>query len=245
MLARPGALGDAQRRAGGRGREERAGDAGPRHGEEDRALAAAELVRTGRHVEARLVQIDAHDVVHPCPVPAALVGLLTGARRHEPLDVRAIGVRRAPPIGSDRGVHQPWVDGDERLVLQVHRRRARRAERLDEHVGAARQVEQRLTTRGRRRVEGDATLAALPHHVAGTRRCRVGPLHTHDVGAVVGEQHRGHRSGDAVGDVDHPDAVEDPSHDGPPFHHDQFALLYREHHRGFVMGALERNVGPG
>ena len=78
---------------------------------------------------------------------------------------------------------------------------ARRAER-EEHlaIGVVAQVERR------------APLAPQPHACAGELGERIarGRLDPGDAGAVIGEQHAGHRSGDAPRQVEHLDALEDP-----------------------------------
>ena len=158
-----------------------------------------------------------------------------------------IGGRGVAPVGGDRRVHEAWVDGDAGRRARG-RARPRRPGGTTPASTSARPARSSSASRppGVAEVEGDAALAAVPHHVAGrsapprparSTRTTSAPWSASSI-VVIGPAM-------PVAEVEHPDAVEDPSHDGPPFHHDQFALLYREHHRGFVMGALERNVGPG
>ena len=121
VLADAGALDDVEPGARRRRRQQRGAEAGPRHGEEDRAFPAAELVGAGGHVEAGLGEVDAHDVVHPGAVPAALVGLQPGAGRDQPLDVGPVGRRGVAAVGGDRRVHEAGVDGAQVVVLEAER----------------------------------------------------------------------------------------------------------------------------
>ena len=212
VLADAGALDDVERGARRRRRQQGRAEAGPRHGEEDRALPAAELVGAVGHVEAGRRQVDAHDVVHARAVPAALVGLQAGAGGDEPLDVRPIGGRGVPAVGGDRRVHEARVDRPQCVVLQAECRGVGRPERLDRDVGARRQVEHGVTTVRRRQVEHHVPRAPVPHDLTGPVGAHARRLDAHDVGTVVRQQHRGDRPGDAGAQVEHADAGEDAVH---------------------------------
>jgi hypothetical protein len=83
---------------------------------------------------------------------------------------------------------------------------------LEEHVGGPDQLEHRGHRGGVLEVHRDARPAAgqqvgLPR--PGARRT-AGPLDAHDVGAQVGEHHRGVRTRPDPGQLDDPDAAERP-----------------------------------
>ena len=77
--------------------------------------------------------------------------------------------------------------------------------------------EQTVAVGGVVQVEHRAALPAVPHLGAAERARRVATrwLDLRDLRAVVGEQHRGHRAGDAGREVEHHDAVEHTGHAFP------------------------------
>ena len=97
-------------------------------------------------------------------------------------------------------------------MLQAEGDRLRRAQRLQQDVGARRQIEHRVPAVGRSQVDLDTARAAVPHHLARPVRTAAGCLHADYVGAVVRQQHRRDRPGDAGAEVQHPDPVEDARH---------------------------------
>ena len=102
------------------------------------------------------------------------------------------------PLG-EGGVVEPELPRPGRTVV-VH-----------QDVGGGQQIVERGAVVGLLEVEDDAALAAHPRVEArtGADGGSRGRLDRDDVGAGLGQQQRRHRAGDAVGEVDDPDAVED------------------------------------
>ena len=92
-----------------------------------------------------------------------------------------------------------------------------RPEALDHDVRTARQREEHLAIGCVAKVERRAPLAAQPHARAGELGEGIarGRLDPGDAGAVIGEQHAGHGSGDAPRQVEDLDAPEDPAGGSP------------------------------
>ncbi len=71
-------------------------------------------------------------------------------------------------------------------------------EAFDKHIGAPRQVQEKLAVRAALEVEDRAALAAIPHPVSGLMPDGVaaGRLEFRDLGAVIAKQHPRHRARD-------------------------------------------------
>ncbi len=91
-------------------------------------------------------------------------------------------------------------------------------EALHDDVGALGQSEEGREPGLGAKIEASAALAAMPDPVSrlpgkgiATRR-----LDPRDLRAVVGEEHRGHRTGDPPGEIEHTYAIKDPRHRPEP-----------------------------
>ena len=120
----------------------------------------------------------------------------------------------------DAAVDEAGVGGAQRLRAEpppVHR--AWR-ESLDQHVGGRHQLVEVPAALFGAEVGDDALLAAVPHQEAvrvhGAQPVAVGQFHLDDPRARVGQDHPGHRRGDARRpDLDHVEAGTDLSHRSP------------------------------
>src|SRR5262249_44222634 len=87
-----------------------------------------------------------------------------------------------------------------------------RAEVVDHHVAAARQLAHQLDSARIAQIDRDTALAAVQvaeQPAASLRGVgRIGPFDLDDVGAVIGEHARRHRPGDDPGKVEHADPFE-------------------------------------
>ena len=127
----------------------------------------------------------------------------------------AMGVRAvlAPPGHPPE--HQLRVAGEALVGPDAEALHHARPEPLDQRVGALDEVEQRGDAVGVLEVDGDVAPAAAARRrragVVGRRAAhRLGAVDADDVGAHVGEQHRGERAGPDAGDLDDPVAVSGP-----------------------------------
>ena len=98
----------------------------------------------------------------------------------------------------------------QRLVADAELLGGARRERLDHDVGAPRERQERVAIAVVAQVEHGRPLAAVPHAVplGLLERRAVGRFDPDDVGAVVGEHHRGHGTGGPPRQVEHEQAVE-------------------------------------
>jgi hypothetical protein len=165
-------------------------------------------VQTGHHVEQR----DAGAV-------RLAVGL--AGQAHEPGDglhdqvvAGQLLAARAAAEAADRGVDDPGVVRRHGGVVQAEAAQAAGLEVLDEHVGAAGQLLRQHQVVGVLQVEGDRPLVAVDAEVVrgdpvadrrlpGAGVVAGGALDLHDLGAEVGEQHRGIGPGEDPREVGH------------------------------------------
>ena len=131
--------------------------------------------------------------------PAALLPLQAGARGHQRIVAGPIGVLVVAPVGGDRAVDQPRVRLGQGRVVDPQPLRGPRGEALDQHVGLRGQREEACLVGLVLEVEHRAALAALPHLVAelAAERISGGRLDLGDLRALVCQEHRRHRTGDA------------------------------------------------
>ena len=95
-------------------------------------------------------------------------------------------------------------------MVDAQSRRDTRTEALDDHVGVVDQREEPLVVGLGLQVEGESLLSPPPHERAGERLEGVAArrLDARDVGALVGEDHAGHRAGDAPREIEDGDVVQ-------------------------------------
>jgi hypothetical protein len=125
-------------------------------------------------------------------------------------------VRAGFPVAGDRHVHQPRVDRPQRRVVDAQARRHARTVVLQEHVGAAGQLEEDLVSLGGLEVQRDAALVAVERQERGVDAVAGGAagggvplplagdrLHLDHVGAQVAQAHRRERPGHRDRQVEH------------------------------------------
>ena len=196
------------------------GQAGPRHAGEQRARRAARRpssrrARRGRGRQAgRRPGGPMRAAGHAAALP-----LVPGARRDERVEPRAVGVRAVVAVGGDRAVHEARVERAERVVVDPELAWSRRGRSSRCTTSASRASARKPVVVGRRRggrAPRCACPGATPARPRTTReRVAAGRLDLGDVGAVVGEQHAGHRTGDAGREVEDVDALQDSAHACP------------------------------
>ena len=127
-------------------------------------------------------------------------------RRDEGVDGGPVALGQVAAVGGDGAQDQAGVAGSEGVPVEAEAGGDARGEAVDHDVGAVDERVQSFPVGGVVDVEGDAALAPVPDPRAAERPGGVsaGRLDLHDVGAVVGQQHGGHRSGDAGGQIDDP-----------------------------------------
>jgi hypothetical protein len=214
--------GEAARAQGGGDAEagaEEGAEAGPLRGDEEGAVAVRALHGVGGDFEIGEGIGQAADVVERALRPAALFKHEPGARLHQRVDGGPLAVRVVAAVAGDRANNQAWVERRERRVVDAEPCRFARGIGFDQDVGGAGQREQGGLVLGLVQVQTGAALAALPDAIAellrpGQGPCRVAPrgLDLDHVGAVVAEQHGGHRARDARGEVQYAQPVEYARH---------------------------------
>jgi hypothetical protein len=129
---------------------------------------------------------------------AALVPVHPHAGGHKRVDVRATSVAVAPSVAGDRAQDDARVGRGQGGMVETLA--------LDHDVDAVGHSTDLVV------VGDDAALAPLPDRSTPDRPV-VTALDSDDVGAVVGQEHAGHRSGDTRRQLQHRDAVEDAGHE--------------------------------
>ena len=115
-----------------------------------------------------------------------------------------------------RAVDEPGVPLGQGGVGETEPARLGRPEAVDEDVRPGQQTVQVPVSLPGREVEDHAPLGPVPGEEGGgvAGRVPVRTLHLHDLGAGLGQQQGGHRSGDPLRAVDHPDPVQDAGRPG-------------------------------
>ena len=172
--------------------------------------------RDRREERLPVMQRGVAEVHRPRPVRAALVDHRAEPRGDERFAIGPVRQRRVAAVGGERA-------GDERREIaleagrvEAQRRRLRVGQRVDEDIGAFQQAAQLL--RLRRDIELDAALAAIPplaRQVMGEEGAAE-RLDLHHLGAVIGQQHGGHRAGHDGGGFDDAQVRERSGHNSLP-----------------------------
>ena len=173
--------------------------------------AAAEVGDLAAGLNGRAVGI-AGEVEQPDP--GQVVGVVPGSRR----------IRPVLAVAGDRAVDEPRVLLAQPLVADAEAVHHAGPERLEQHVGAAREPQQHVAAAGRLEVDPDGPLAAVQRQERRGRRAgigalvlRLGPadvvahprvLDLDHVGAEVGQQQRAEAARQQAREVDHPQAAE-------------------------------------
>ncbi|MCG3171837.1 MAG: hypothetical protein CALGDGBN_03542 [Pseudomonadales bacterium] len=199
-----------ERGADRRARREEGPEARPMRGREQRSGPRRTLQVLIGNRELRVGIGLARHAAHRALRPPALLPVQAGARGDQRIPGRAPGVAVVASVARDRAIDEPWVERSERRVVDAEPGGDAGRKALDQDVGVARQHHEGLAIPGVAQIEHTAALAALPRPVAELHTQRIASrwLDLRDLGAVVAEQHRGHRAGDAPREVEHPDTVE-------------------------------------
>ncbi len=213
-LPEPGRLADVQRRRDAQRREVRRAEAGPGRAREDRSRPVGAAHHAVGRAELGVRAGPPGDVLQGGAAPALLVEEQAGARGNERVVPGPVAVAVAAPVPGDRAVHEARVRGAQGCVVDAESLGHAGGEAVDDDVGPGCQREELVAVAGRAQVEHRAALAAVPHartRLGGERVAarRLDPGHHR---AVVGEQHRGHRAGDAPRQVEDAQAVEHRGH---------------------------------
>jgi len=194
----------AQRRADAEAGVEERAQARPLRGDEQRAGTRRALHPVLRDFEiGERVGLAVH-VVQRAFGPAALFEHQAGTCLHQRVDRRTLRKLVVAAVAGDRADDDARVQLRQRGVVDAELGGFARCERLDDDVGGLRQRQEDLLVVGIVQIEKRAALAALPDVIAElmragllARRIATGRFDLGDAGAVVAEQHRGHRPGDA------------------------------------------------
>ena len=213
-LAPTGLLAHPQRPADRERGEVAGGHADPRHAGEERtgarrgdpAVVGHDEVGEGRRDTGEAGQRAAG---HPAALP-----LVPGARGDERVEPRSSGVPALVAVRRDRAVHEARVERSQREVVDPELGGGAGGIALEHDVGTRREREEPVVVGRVAEVEHRAPLPPVPHLRAGerTRRVAARRLDLGDARAVVGEQHAGHRTGDAGREVEDLDALQDSAH---------------------------------
>jgi hypothetical protein len=143
---------------------------------------------------------------------AAAFERLARARGHERVIGGPTRVLPGLAVSGDRAVDQARVRRKQCGVIDPELRGDCRTEALDHDIRPAREREEHPAIGFVTKVEGRAAFAPRPHARAGELGERIprGRLDPRDPRAVIGQQHSGHGSRNAPGQVEHLEAAQDP-----------------------------------
>ena len=168
-----------------------------RQGHRQRAMDRAVGGRQrNRRVEWRRLQLAADRVQ---------VGEQPGGRAEDAFEGAQRGALLAGPEPRQGEVHQPRVGGHHGGGAKSQALHHPRAEVLDHHVRRPHQLQRGAAPGSALQIQLQRLLAAVEHGAGRRRAVRLaGARHLDHLGALIGQQHPGQRSGKVVAEVDNP-----------------------------------------
>ena len=190
--------GDPQRGEVGRS------DARPRGAREDGTVPIGPPDESLGRTELGVRPAPAVDELHGRPPPTLLVIEKAGPGSHEPVVAGAVAVDGVLPVGGDRTGDDPGIESTEGVMVDAEPRRRPKREAVDDDIGCPCELVELLPSLGAVQIEAGTSLAPIPDPVAGLVRKWIARwrLDPYDVGTVVGQEHGGHRSRHAPGQVE-------------------------------------------